>query len=103
MQHPMMRRWGQFHCYIVVFRTVETQEGVVAGMQGDAEKKRGMPVSPLCDRDKVEVPKSQLAFLTYVVKPTFEALKGLAPVTAGNALDNIDIAVRHWEQQALVV
>lgn len=73
------------------------------GMQGDAEKKRGIPVSPLCDRDKVEVPKSQLAFLTYVVKPTFEALKGLAPVTAGNALDNIDIAVRHWEQQVVPV
>lgn len=71
--------------------------------QGDAEKKRGIPVSPLCDRDKVEVPKSQLAFLTYVVKPTFEALKGLAPVTAGNALDNIDIAVRHWEQQVVPV
>ncbi|DBA98108.1 hypothetical protein WJX77_006732 [Trebouxia sp. C0004] len=67
--------------------------------QGDSERKRGMPVSALCDREKVEVPKSQLAFLTYVVKPTFEALKGLAPVTAGYALDNIDTAVRHWEQQ----
>ena len=68
-------------------------------MQGDAEKKRGMAVSPLCDRDKVEVPKSQLAFLTYVVKPTFEALKGLAHVTAGHALDNIETAVNYWEQQ----
>lgn len=67
--------------------------------QGDTERKRGMPVSALCDREKVEVPKSQLAFLTYVVKPTFEALKGLAPVTAGYALDNIETAVRHWEQQ----
>lgn len=73
----------------------------IDGVQGDAEKKRGIPVSPLCDRDKVEVPKSQLAFLTYVVKPTFESLKGLAPVTAGKALDNIDIAVRHWEQQVV--
>lgn len=67
--------------------------------QGDTERKRGMPVSALCDREKVEVPKSQLAFLTYVVKPTFEALKGLAPVTAGHALDNIETAVHHWEQQ----
>ena len=69
------------------------------GMQGDAERKRGMPVSVLCDREKVEVPKSQLAFLTYVVKPTFEALEGLAPITAGYALNNIETAVRHWEQQ----
>lgn len=68
-------------------------------VQGDSERKRGMPVSALCDREKVEVPKSQLAFLNYVVKPTFEALKGLAPVTAGYALDNIETAVRHWEQQ----
>ena len=58
-----------------------------------------MAVSALCDREKVEVPKSQLAFLTYVVKPTFESLRGLAPVTAGLALDNIDIAVRYWESQ----
>lgn len=72
-------------------------------VQGDQEKKRGMAVSALCDRDKVEVPKSQLAFLTYVVKPTFEALKGLAPVTAGLALDNIDIAVRYWESQVAVL
>lgn len=71
--------------------------------QGDAERKRGMPVSALCDREKVEVPKSQLAFLTYVVKPTFESLKGLAPVTAGYALDNIDIAVQHWEQQVAML
>ena len=62
-----------------------------------------MPVSALCDWEKVEVPKSQLAFLTYVVKPTFESLKGLAPVTAGYALDNIDIAVQHWEQQVALL
>ena len=72
---------------------------VLLTLQGDAERKRGLPISALCDRGKVEVPKSQLAFLTYVVKPTFEALKGLAPVTAGYALDNIDKAVQHWEQQ----
>ena len=62
-----------------------------------------MPVSVLCDRDKVEIPKSQLAFLTYVVKPTFEALKDLAPVTAGYALDNIEIAVQHWEKQVALL
>ena len=62
-----------------------------------------MPVSALCDREKVEVPKSQLAFLTYVVKPTFESLKGLAPITAALALDNIDIAVRYWESQVALL
>lgn len=72
-------------------------------IQGDQEKKRGLAVSALCDRTKVEVPKSQLAFLTYVVKPTFEALKGLAPVTAGLALDNIDVAVHHWGGQVAVL
>jgi len=45
------------------------------------------------------VPKTQLAFLNYVVKPRFEALDGLAPVTTEVALDKIGTAVHHWEQQ----
>ena len=31
--------------------------------QGDLEKKQGLPVSSFCDRDTVDVPKSQIGFL----------------------------------------
>jgi hypothetical protein len=58
-----------------------------------------MAVSPLCDRKRVDVPKSQVTFLDYVVRPCFEALKGLAPVTAAAALKNIDAAHAYWTEQ----
>ncbi|KAK9820126.1 hypothetical protein WJX72_006367 [[Myrmecia] bisecta] len=64
--------------------------------QGDKERERGLPVSPLCDREKVQVPKSQMTFLDYVVKPSYEALKWLAPHTAERALHNIERAKQHW-------
>lgn len=58
----------------------------------------GMPVSPLCDRDKVEVAKSQLVFLERVVRPCYNALKLLAPNTAGLALQLVDEACQNWER-----
>ena len=56
-------------------------------------------MSPLCDRDRVDVPKSQLTFLEYVVRPCFEALRAFAPETAAVALRNIEAGRRHWEGQ----
>ena len=54
-------------------------------------------MSPLCDRHKVDVPKSQLTFLEYVVRPTFEALGDFAPTTSAAALRNIEAAKQHRE------
>jgi len=68
-------------------------------MQGDRERRAQLPVSPLCDKERVDVPKSQLTFLEYVVRPCFEALRGLAPATAAAALRNVEAARRHWEDQ----
>ena len=65
--------------------------------QGDRERSEGLAVSPLCDRHKVDVPKSQLTFLEYVVRPTFEALREFAPATSAAALRNIEAAKQHWE------
>lgn len=56
-----------------------------------------MPVSPLCDRERVQIPKSQLTFLDYVVRPSFEALRGLCPHVAAAALSNMEEAREHWE------
>ena len=69
------------------------------GAQGDREAAEGLAVSPLCDRQHVDVPKSQITFLDYVVSPCFEALRGLAPATAEAALANIGVARHHWEDQ----
>jgi calcium/calmodulin-dependent 3',5'-cyclic nucleotide phosphodiesterase len=38
-------------------------------LQGDLETLNGMPISPLCDRSKHYLPKSQCDFVDYVVRP----------------------------------
>jgi hypothetical protein len=47
--------------------------------QGDLEKKESLSISLLCDRATTDVNKSQVGFIKFVVKPTFETLKLLAP------------------------
>jgi len=41
-------------------------------IQGDLEDSMGMPISPLCDRTKHYLPKSQCDFVDYVVRPCVE-------------------------------
>ena len=40
----------------------------LVAVQGDEERKRGLPVSPLGNREEVDMPKSQLVFLDLVVR-----------------------------------
>ena len=39
--------------------------------QGDAERARGLPPSPMCDRATVSAPGSQVSFIDFVVAPLF--------------------------------
>ena len=55
-------------------------------------------MSILCDRERNEVPKSQMTFLEYVVQPTFEAIQVLLPSGAAKALRNVEGGKQHWEQ-----
>lgn len=50
------------------------------------ERAAGLEVSSLCNRHDVDVGSSQLSFLQFVVAPTFNALRPLAPRTAATAL-----------------
>eukprot|EP00727_Mastigamoeba_balamuthi_P012959 m51a1_g8286 3',5'-cyclic-AMP phosphodiesterase, putative (1887) ;mRNA; f:114079-122154 len=43
--------------------------------QGDAERTSGMAVSPFMDRDSPSIPRMQLAFFDFVVRPIVEVLK----------------------------
>ncbi len=47
--------------------------------QGDDEKKNSMPVSMLCDRDTTNINKSQVAFIQFVVAPTYETMMNFMP------------------------
>ncbi|CUG92692.1 phosphodiesterase, putative [Bodo saltans] len=55
--------------------------------QGDEEKRRGMPISILCDRNGTNVAKSQMGFISFVVKPF---VKELAPVLPKVWLERLD-------------
>ncbi|KAG1688755.1 hypothetical protein DVH05_003064 [Phytophthora capsici] len=41
--------------------------------QGETEERNNLPISPLCDRKQANLPRSQVAFLTLVATPLFEA------------------------------
>jgi len=45
--------------------------------QGDEEKRLGLAVSPLCDRESFDMPGSQSGFLQYVCLPTWKELANL--------------------------
>ncbi|KAL5105853.1 Calcium/calmodulin-dependent 3'5'-cyclic nucleotide phosphodiesterase 1C [Taenia crassiceps] len=42
--------------------------------QGNREKELGMPCSPLCDRNTVVLPQSQIGFIDFIVEPIFVVL-----------------------------
>ena len=48
-------------------------------IQGDLEKKSNLPVTILCDRDTTCMVNSQIGFINFAVKPTFECLVNIFP------------------------
>nr|CEL69760.1 TPA: calcium/calmodulin-dependent 3', 5'-cyclic nucleotide phosphodiesterase, putative [Neospora caninum Liverpool] len=75
--------------------------------QGDAEVRLGLPVSPLCDREKhCEMGKGQVAFLNFVVEPLLRELEaiealvlplGTCPIISVELLSNFAENVRQWK------
>ena len=65
--------------------------------QGDKEKELGLPVSFLCDREDMDVPKSQVGFLNTFSLPTIQELVDINSnfeQFKNNALNNL----KRWEQ-----
>jgi hypothetical protein len=61
--------------------------------QGDKEKEKGLPVSFLCDRNKIDIPSSQIGFLKGFIVSSFDCLVSIFPklkYTMDNAQNNID-------------
>ena len=60
--------------------------------QGDKEKEKGLPISFLCDRNKIDVPGSQVGFLKGFIVSSFDCLVAIFPnlkYTMDNAQNNI--------------
>jgi len=65
--------------------------------QGDKERELSISQSPGCIRGKVNVPKSQMTFLKYCVRPSYEALAHLFPEVAKIPLSHLDSSIAYWK------
>ena len=66
--------------------------------QGDKEKTMGLPISPLMDRRKAGVTKSQTGFFNVVAIPLYEAFAEVFS-EAKEVRDNLMVNYRMWEKE----
>lgn len=58
--------------------------------QGDAERRLGLPISPLCDRGSSDMVKGQCFFIDFVCKPLYNELQKVVPdVDSQNEMDEV--------------
>lgn len=69
--------------------------------QGDAEKRKGLPVSPMCDQNLTVRSDSQLGFGKFIVRPTFVLLSDLVPRIVDEVLPVLESNLRYWEHEKL--
>ncbi|EPZ36858.1 HD-domain/PDEase-like protein [Rozella allomycis CSF55] len=62
--------------------------------QGDEEKRLGLPVSPLMDRETVNLASSQSGFIEFICHPLFEALHKFEPIPV--VLEGLESNRTHW-------
>lgn len=67
--------------------------------QGDKEKKSGLPVSPLCDRDTVKKSDSQIGFIKFVVQPTFDLVGEIIPKVNEVVKPQISKNLGYWTRE----
>merc|ERR1711920_13198 len=71
-------------------------------LQGDKEKAAGIPVQALNDRDKVNIPNTQVGFIEFVITPMAEAVGQMFPYLdylAGNLGQNIEKWSELWQKE----
>jgi hypothetical protein len=70
--------------------------------QGDVEKSQGLPVSALCDRDKVLKPDSQIGFITAIISPTWNLFLKMFPANSSlskEVMGNIECNLAFWRKE----
>lgn len=66
-------------------------------LQGDEEKRLGLPISPLCDRETVRFASSQVGFFTIIVQPTFTLMAELQHRVKDVLLTHLQTNTEAWE------
>eukprot|EP00462_Mataza_sp_D1_P018059 CAMPEP_0175139788 /NCGR_PEP_ID=MMETSP0087-20121206/11108_1 /TAXON_ID=136419 /ORGANISM="Unknown Unknown, Strain D1" /LENGTH=722 /DNA_ID=CAMNT_0016422859 /DNA_START=77 /DNA_END=2245 /DNA_ORIENTATION=+ len=66
--------------------------------QGDDERKAGLQISPFMDREKADLPRSQLGFMNFLVMPMYEEfLKLVDPENKFPCIENLTKNRNHWK------
>ncbi|OWA50115.1 High affinity cAMP-specific 3',5'-cyclic phosphodiesterase 7A [Hypsibius exemplaris] len=69
--------------------------------QGDRERRLNLPVTAICDRKNNNLPRIQVGFIEYVVKPLFTEWERFLPNTmTSNMLKNLRLNMAKWENLA---
>ena len=66
-------------------------------MQGDKEKAKGLPISFMCDRTKIDVPGSQVGFLRGFILSSFDCLVAMFPKLKYN-IENAENNIKNWKK-----
>ena len=69
-------------------------------LQGDKEKKENLPISFLCDREKFDIPNSQVGFIKGFVITTYECLVTMFP-SLKYTLENAENNIKEWRSLIL--
>ena len=68
-------------------------------LQGDIEREKGLPISPLMDRHAVNVPKCQASFIEFVVYPLWEVWSEFVYPHSQHVLDRLNTTLDYWTEQ----
>eukprot|EP00457_Paulinella_chromatophora_P002475 gb/GEZN01002480.1/.p1 GENE.gb/GEZN01002480.1/~~gb/GEZN01002480.1/.p1 ORF type:complete len:670 (+),score=131.27 gb/GEZN01002480.1/:347-2356(+) len=66
--------------------------------QGDAERKLGLNISPMMDRQKPNIPNSQVGFIDVIVAPLFKTWAGAAPMCMEIPLKYMEANRTFWQE-----
>ena len=61
-----------------------------------------MPISPLCDRNTVNKPDSQIGFLKFVIRPTYLLLGKILPRVEEEVMPIIDEQIEYWANEKAI-
>jgi len=64
--------------------------------QGDIERDLGMPISMLMDRCTVNVAKSQIGFIDFIIMPSFTAVSQVLPALEDTIIKNVEQNKALW-------
>ena len=66
-------------------------------IQGDKEKAKGLPISFMCDRNKIDVPSTQVGFLRGFILSSFDCLVSMFPKLKYN-IENAENNIKRWKK-----